>query len=156
MSPLAHGSDSDTSLSSIIFTTESTTQSTSRILIRSCKCSNSCKRLRMSTLLVSPSTKDINMLLHSFYNYSPFCTSFKASSYDVSYVLTSANCCINAAHFLCSSPCSPWIHTLLLLSTLNSFSMWFFPKSMYLIPTLIFGEPLLNDMHHAIEAHTLR
>jgi hypothetical protein len=60
------------------------------------------------------------MSLCSFYNCSSFWTSFKASSRDVNCVLTSASCYANTAYFFCSSPCSPWICTSLLLSTLNS------------------------------------
>ena len=93
-----------------------------------CKCSSSYKSLRISTLLVSPSTKDINMSLCSFYNCSSFWTSFKASSRDVNCILTSASYCANIAHFFYSSPCSPWICTSLFLNTLNSSSMQAFSK----------------------------
>ena len=82
----------------------------------------------MSTLLVFPSTEDINMILCSFCNCSLFWTSFKASSHDVNCVLTSTSYCANVAYFFCSSLYSPWICILLLLSTLNSSSMWAFSK----------------------------
>ena len=82
----------------------------------------------MSILLVSPSTKDTNMSLHSFCNCSSFWISLKASSYDVNYTLTLASCCTNTAHLSCSSLCSPWFRTSLLLSTLNSSFMQAFSK----------------------------
>ena len=71
-SPLKCGSNSDTSLSSMSLKTKLITRSTSCSLIHSCNCSNFCKILRMSTLLISLSTKDINMSLHSFCNCNSF------------------------------------------------------------------------------------
>ena len=106
----------------------------SYLLICSYNYSSFHKNLRMSTMLVSPFTKDINMSLHFFYNCSSFWTSFKASSRDVNCVLISVSCCTNATHFFYPSPYSPWIRTLLLLNTLNSSIM----QALFKIHTIYF------------------
>ena len=127
--PLACGSDFAMSLSSNSSKIEPTTRLTSRILIYSFKCCSSSKSLCMSILLVSPSTMDINMSLHSFCNCSSCRTSFKACSHHANCALTSASCCANAAQFFCSSLYNLWICTSLFLSTLNSSSMRVFSRT---------------------------
>ena len=99
LGPLARGFNSDTLLSNISFKTESTTRSTSCLLIHSCNCSTSYKILHMSTLLIFPSTKDINMSLRFFCNCNLFWIYFKASSRNINCALMSASCCANATHF---------------------------------------------------------
>ena len=153
--PLAYGSNSAMSLSNNSSKTEPTTRSTFHSLIRSFKYYTSSKNLHMSTLLVSPSTMDINMSFCPFCNCSSYRTSFKACSHDANCALTSANCCVNAAHFFCSSLC---INLDLYFTAFEHLFLHadFFPEPIRLIFVPISDNPPLNDMHHAIEAHTLK
>jgi hypothetical protein len=70
--PLKRGFILVKSLSCTSFNIESTTRSTSCLLICCCNCSSSHTTLRISTLLVSPSTNDKNTSLRFFYICSSF------------------------------------------------------------------------------------
>jgi hypothetical protein len=94
-----------------------------------CICFNCCRTLCTSTLFASPSTKDLNILFHSFCTCSTLWTSFRALSCTVSGTVTLAKSYINASHLFWSLLCNPCNSTLLLLSTSYCFSRWDFSKT---------------------------
>lgn len=108
-------------------------------------CSNSRKTLYMSTLLVFPSIKDIDILFYSFYTYSSLQTSFKASSHTFYCLVTLASCCANALHFILSLLYNPYKCSLFLRSISNSFFRQDFSKTHSPRSCSNFFQSLLNS-----------